>query len=592
LGERREEWIRGIPGSPGIAIGRVFFLDRRRLTVPHYHIEPDAADAECDRLAHAMDNAEEELLAVRARLESDGTDEPLGILDAHMRMVKDPTLVERTRKRIHGELQNAEWALSSSIKEIKAILDGASDDYFRERRSDVDFVGERIMRNLQGLALDQPTQLESAAILIAFDLSPADTAMMHDQPVLGFATDVGGKTSHTAIVARALEIPAVVGLDVITERVGTGDLIVLDGYRGEVVLNPSPFTIRRYERRREVLKQRDALLLRGFDLPAITTDGARIHLSANIELREEVASALSHGAEGIGLYRTEFLYMNRADLPSEDEQYEVYREIVSLVAPRPVTLRTLDLGGDKLPTRLRGGREVGGPMGLRAIRLCLQDPELFRTQLRAMLRASMHGQIRIMFPMISGVDEARKAKAHLATAAHELTQRGVAFQPNVPVGAMIEVPSAVIVADLLAKEVDFFSIGTNDLIQYAMAADRVNETVAYLFRPLHPAVLRLLQRTVEAARQANIAVSMCGEMAGEPQYALILLGLGLHELSMNPGSLPFMKRILRRGARADGERLLEEALRLVTPDEVELLVHDRMQSLFPDIFQEEETTQA
>lgn len=590
MGERKEEWLRGLQASPGIAIGRVFFLDRRKLTVPHYHIELEEVDAEIERLLRAMTRSREQLEEVRERLVGAGGDEPFGILEAHLLMVTDPMLVERTRKRIRDELQNAEWALSNTTKDIKAILDAAEDDYFRERRSDIDFVGERIQRNLLGMALETPEELETASILVAADLSPADTAMMQGQPVLGFATDVGGKTSHTAIVARALEIPAVVGLDVITEKAGTGDLIILDGYRGEVVLNPSPLTIRRYERRREVLRARDVLLQRGQELPAITADGARIQLTANIELKDEVQSALSHGADGIGLYRTEFLFMNRSDLPSEEEQYEAYREIVAMVAPHPVTLRTLDLGGDKLATRMKLTREANSAMGLRAIRLCLHDPELFRTQLRAMLRASNHGRIKIMFPMVSGVGELRDAKAQLELAKNELRARKVTFEAKVAVGVMIEVPSAVIVADQLAAESDFFSIGTNDLIQYALAIDRTNETVAYLYRPLHPAVLRLLDKTARAGQAAKISVSMCGEMASEPLYALILLGLGLDELSMNPGALPVMKRIIRQTTRLQARALVEEALALSTPEEIEVLVQDRMQHLFPEIFQEEETT--
>ena len=415
---------------------------------------------------------------------------------------------------------------------------------------------------------------------------------MRGRPVLGFATDVGGKTSHTAIVARALEIPAVVGLDVVTERAGTGDLVILDGYRGEVVLNPTPATLQRYERRREALKQRDAILARGQDLPAITTDGVQVQLTANIELRDEVPGALAHGAEGIGLYRTEFLYMNRNDLPSEDEQFEAYREIIAMMSPRPVTLRTLDLGGDKLATGVKAMREQNSALGLRAIRLCLHDKVLFGAQLRAMLRASAFGKCRIMFPMVSGVSELRDAKAELELAKVALRTRGVAFDDKVQTGVMIEIPSAVLVADLLAREVDFFSIGTNDLIQYTLAVDRGNETVAYLYRPLHPAVLRLLRTTVVAARAAGISVSMCGEMAGDVQYGLLLLGLGLSELSMNPGALPLMKRIVRGSSRAQGEALLQEALHLTTPDEIELLVAERNRAVFPDLFPDDEPTQA
>jgi phosphotransferase system enzyme I (PtsI) len=590
--ERHEETLRGIPGSPGIAIGKVFLLDRRKVTIPHYHIDPEIVAAENDRLERALHKSTEQLEEIRGKLASTGAREFFSILDAHLLMIRDPLLVEHTRKRISQDFQNAEWALHNTVKEIKSILDAAEDDYFRERRSDVDFVGDRVLRNLQGMALEQPTALDSESIIVAADLSPADTAMMHGQPILGFATDVGGKTSHTAILARALELPAVVGLDSITELAGTGDLIIVDGYRGEVVLNPSPNTLRRYQRRRQVMQERDALLQSGQQLPAVTRDGVRVLLTANIELREEVHSCLSHGADGIGLYRTEFLFMNRSDLPSEEEQFRVYREIVEMVAPRPVTLRTLDLGGDKFASRLPVTRGIDNAMGLRAIRLCLQDTDLFHTQLRAMLRASAYGQVRIMFPMVSGVGELRQARRCVEASAAELRERGMAYDPQVKVGIMIEVPSAAVIADMLAREVDFFSIGTNDLIQYALAIDRVNEAVAYLYRPLHPAVLRLLNRIVQSARDAGISVSMCGEMAGEALYALVLLGLGLHELSMNASALPVMKRLIRESTVAEGRALLSEIMSLPTPEEVEELVHDRMLTLFPEIFEEYEPTHA
>jgi phosphotransferase system enzyme I (PtsI) len=590
VADAQEIWLAGIAGSPGIAIGRVHLLDRRKVTVAHYHVAPEGVAGETERLEAALHRAQEQLEEIRAKLEAQGAREFFAILEAHLLMLRDPLLIERTKKRIQGELQNAEWALQTTVKEIKAILDSASEDYFRERRSDIDFVGDRVLRNLQGKSIEPSTLFEPDAVVVAADLSPADTAMMFGQPVLGFATDVGGKTSHTAIMARAMEIPAVLGLDDITEKAGTGDLVILDGYRGEVVLNPRPETVRRFERRRTVLRERDAFLQSGRELPAVTQDGTRVMLTANIELREEVGSCLKHGAEGIGLYRTEFLFMNRESLPSEEEQYAIYREIASCVAPRPVTLRTLDLGGDKFASRVPAARGVNDAMGLRAIRLCLHDEDLFHTQLTAMLRASAHGQVRIMFPMVSGVGEVRQARGVLRRAQDDLARRGLSFDAQVKVGIMVEVPSAAVIADLLAREVDFFSIGTNDLIQYSLAIDRVNEAVAYLYRPLHPAILRLLQRTVDAGRAAGISVSMCGEMAGDPLYALVLLGLGLTELSMNSLSLPVMKRLIREVTSEQGRELLAEALRLGTPEEVEELVHDRMLTLFPEVFEDYEPT--
>jgi phosphotransferase system enzyme I (PtsI) len=574
--------INGIPASPGIAIGRVFSVDRRRARVPRFHVQPEQVSAELQRLDQAVRESVEQLTAIR---ESLGESEQGLILDTHKMMAQDPTLIDGARVLVKEELLNAEWAVRRMFREISEKM--GSEGFFAERRSDLDEVCDRIVHNLVG---ESPSLLAAQppddAIIVAYDLPTADAAvLLSGGRIKGLVLDFGSKTSHTAILARALEVPAVVGCGQASELARAGDLIAVDGHTGEVLLDPDVAEVRRFEEALQLARSRGKELLEERDLPAQTKDGRCVGLWANIEFPEEVPSVLAHGGEGIGLYRTEFLYLNREELPSEDEHFRAYASILAQMGDRPVTIRTLDLGGDKLPIGHRS-HEANPALGLRAIRFTLRHPQLFRTQLRALWRASARakpGQLRIMLPMIAAVTELREAKQHIAAARAELVAKGVpvAEESCVPVGIMLETPAAALAADRLARECDFFSIGTNDLIQYSLAIDRGNRDVAYLYRPLHLGVLRLIQSAVEGARAAGIEVAMCGEMAGDAAYALVLLALGLDTLSMNPSDIPAVKRVLRSAELRDSRALLDAAMSFSSTDEIERFVHEEMERRFP-----------
>ncbi len=571
--------LTGIPASPGVAIGRVFPVDRRRARVPRYHVQPEAIDGELLRLDTAVKASVEQLSAIRKSL---GEGEQGDILDAHRMMADDPTVLEQAKGLVREELLNAEWAMRRTFRDLSEKL--GNDGYLAERRADLDEVCDRIVHNLIG---ETPLALEAlppeGVILVAYDLATADAAvLLASGRVRGLVTDFGSKTSHTAILARALEVPAVVGAGQCSEIAKAGDLIALDGSTGEVLISPDPDEVRRFQAAGDELKFREASLLDERDLPAVTLDGRRVGMWANIEFPEEVPSVLAHGGEGVGLYRTEFLYLNREELPTEEEHYRAYVSILRQMAGKPVTIRTLDLGGDKLPIGHRS-HEANPAMGLRAIRFTLKHPHLFRTQVRAMLRASPEGNLRIMLPMVAAVSELREAKAQIKAIGEELRKEGVAIAESIPIGIMVETPAAALAADRLARECDFFSIGTNDLIQYALAIDRGNRDVAYLYRPLHLGVLRLIQAAVEGARNAGIEISMCGEMAGDPAYALVLLALGLDTFSMNPADIPPVKRVLRSAYLRDARELLEAAMSFSSVDETERFVHEQMQKRFPQL---------
>lgn len=574
--------LMGLAASPGIVVGRCWPVDRKRVRAPRRRVTVEEIPAEIARFKAALEASDRQLAEVREKVQQLEGAEHTAIIDTHRLMLKDEMLVDEAQRLIREDQINAEWAVKRAIRKIKAAFSELADDYFKERRADVEYVGERIIKNLTGEAAEAPEPPPEGAVIVARDLSPADTALLlHERKVAAFVTDLGTKTSHTAIVARALDVPAVVGVGRLSALADRGDWIIVDGQRGVVVLNPSPGERSDYEAARERWLTQERELMATSQLPATTTDGVRVELDGNIEFAEEVQSLLDHGGEGVGLYRTEFLYMGRSDLPTEDEHYRTYRQILEQLAPRPVTVRTFDLGGDKLPLGVRT-HDDNPALGLRAVRYCLRHPDMFRTQLRGMLRASVHGHLRVMFPMVSGVNELRAAKRFLGEAREELRREGVETRLP-PVGIMVELPSAAIIADRLARECDFFSIGTNDLIQYTMAIDRQNKDVAYLYRPLHLAVLRTLKLVCDAGRQAGIPVSMCGEMAGEPLFVLVLLGLGMTELSMNGGSIPLVKRVVRQASAADGRRLVERLLELTAADEIEREVRSEMGLRFPGL---------
>jgi phosphotransferase system enzyme I (PtsI) len=471
-----------------------------------------------------------------------------------------------------------------TVDQYKKLFDKVEDDYLRGRFSDIQYVGQLVIRNLLGGKREVISDINKGVIVIASDLSPADTAQMMIHKVLGFATDMGGRTSHTAIVAQSIEIPAVVGLEYITKVVGTNDDVIIDGASGLVIVHPDPEILNRYEeKRRHFLELRDDFLQYAL-LPATTKDQKRVEIGGNIEFVEEIPSAVSHGAEGIGLYRTEFIYINREDLPTEEDHFQIYRQVVESQGIAWSTIRTFDLGGDKFFSNPKLAKEMNPQMGLRAIRFCLKEVEMFKTQLRAIIRASAYGKVRVLFPMISGLEEILQAKRIFNDVKADLLAQGVPMGNDIEIGVMIEVPSAVIIADALAREVDFFSIGTNDLIQYVLAIDRINERVTYLYEPLHPAVLQLIKQTVEAGHRAGIPVAMCGEMAGEPMYGMILLGLELDELSMNPTLIPRVKKIIRETTVQESKELLQQVMTFNSAVEIREYVEKTMKKMFPGEF--------
>jgi phosphotransferase system enzyme I (PtsI) len=576
---------RGAGASPGIAIGRAYVVDRRKLKVPKHHVSAEDIDVEVARFRAAIAESDTQLERIKNKLVAREGEDHFHILEAHQLMLHDEHIVDETIRRIREDRINAEWALRRTVESIKQVFDQIEDDYFRERRSDIDFVGDRILRNLLGEE-EGPMAPPPDAVVVAYDLTPADTSHLHRAAIAAMVTDAGGKTSHTAIIARAHEIPAVVGLEDVTSVVGNGDLVIVDGTEGLVIVNPEPASVSTYRARARREAAIGEALLANRDLPAETIDGHRIHLLANVDVIEELEGARAHGAEGVGLFRSEFLFMNRPDVPDEDEHYHYARAVVELMAGNATTFRTFDLGGDKSgPAGTSLIREANPALGLRSIRICLSSAgrPLFLAQLRGLLRASAHGPLRIMFPMVSGVAEVREAKAAVEECKEELRARGEPFDPAVKVGVMIEMPSAALVADLVAPEVDFFSIGTNDLIQYTLAIDRVNEHVSYLYRPLHPAILRLVRYVADAARDHRVPVAMCGEMAGDPLFSLILIGLGLEELSMNAVAIPFIKSVIRASTMTESQKLANQALLLATPEEIEALVKTHMKRFSEDV---------
>jgi phosphotransferase system enzyme I (PtsI) len=574
--ERKEMRRSGLGVSPGIAFGRAYLIGRDTLKAPRHHIEPDDVDTEVARLYKAIAASDKQLAKIKERLASENESD-YHIITAHQLMLHDEHLVGAAVGYIRDELINAEWGLRRAVDDIAGVFDRMEDVYLRERRSDVEFVFERVLRTLLGREVG-PVLPPPDAIVVAYDLSPADTAQLHKAAVAGLITDAGGKTSHTAIIARAHEIPAVVGLETITEIVETDDLLLIDGGSGVVIVNPTAATVAEYrdEQRRQVAA--GAVLHAMRDLPANTQDGTEIVLLCNIDGQDEIDDALDYGAMGVGLFRTEYLFMGQADPPDEERHYQSAVEVLRKLDGRPATIRTYDLGADKLAPFLEAAalEEANPALGLRSIRLCLSQlgRHLFKVQLRGLLRASAHGPLKIMFPMISGIAELRAAKAVVDEVKLELQQDGLAFDENVKLGIMIEMPSAALSADFLAQECDFFSIGTNDLIQYTMAVDRGNEYVSYLYEPLHPALLRLLREVARAAHSTKIPVTVCGEMAGEPMIAPVLIGLGIRELSMSAVSVPEVKAMIRATKVSEAEALVQRVDQMATAAEVRAMVSD------------------
>jgi len=539
-----ERIFQGMPVAPGIAEGIVMIHLQEEEVVPFRDIPESELDAEVARFEAALLATRKELLELQERLSKSAGSGDACIFDAHLLVLEDPSLIDEVNRGIRTEKYNAEFVFQGVAHRFIKTLSAIEDAYLRERALDLEDVARRIVRHLLGKSGQRLSGHDRNHIIVADELTPSDTATLNRENVAGFITEKGSKTSHTAIMARSLGIPAVVGLQGICDELENGNVILIDGYSGKIFLNPTPETLAGYQHIAEEKEHIEEGLETIREWNSITLDGRHITLSANIELPEELDDVASCGAEGIGLYRTEFLYFNRTVPPDEEEQYRLYRQVAERIAPQSVIIRTLDIGGDKPTECLEIGQEENPFLGCRAIRYCLRNPEIFKTQLRAILRAAVHGNLRMMFPMISGREELLHAKALLEEAMGELRARGEIFQADIELGIMIEVPSAAIIADLLAREVKFFSIGTNDLLQYLMAADRGNERIAHLHDPAHPAVTRLLKNVIDAAHAAGIWVGVCGELAGDIEFTPLLLGLGVDELSASAALVPRIKKAI------------------------------------------------
>jgi len=570
--------LQGIGVSPGIVIGKALLVERGKIEISTYPVNSKKEiEKEISTLLNAMDATRDQLLETKENIQKKGYKEAIFIINAYLMILEDKMLIEETINYIRKEKVNAAWALKNTLKNLQKVFSEIEDNYLRERKNDVDYVVKKILYNLT--SRKKPTDMKKVVekvIIASHDLSPTDTLHLDLDKVLGFVTDIGGKTSHTAIMARALEIPAVIGLKTATEQIKDGDIIVTDGVSGSVIINPTKKVFDGYLEKKEKYHHLETELLKFKPLPSETSDGHEVKLLANIEITGELPSIIHHGAEGIGLYRTEFLYLDKAKPPTEEDHFQTYRKVIEKISPYSTTIRTFDLGGDKFISPLSKSKALNPVMGLRAIRFCLREVEFFKTQIRAILRASALGKVRILFPMISGMEEIFQINDIISDVKDELKAKEVAFDPKIEVGAMIETPSAAIIADLLAKEVDFFSIGTNDLIQYILAIDRVNEHVAYLYKPLHPSILRMIKRTVEAAHAAGIKVTMCGEMAGEIFYAPILLGFGIDELSMNALSILKVKKVIRSFTYQESQQIVDKILTFNTAKNVESFLQKKI----------------
>jgi phosphotransferase system enzyme I (PtsI) len=571
--------LKGIPASGGIAIGPAYLWTKEEFVIPRQGIADEQIAVQIQIFEEALIKTRREILDLQKKIADEMGQSEAEIFDAHLLILEDRTIIEEVISRLKKEKLIAAYIFQDVLKRYVQVFLTIEDEYLKERVSDINDVGRRILRNLLGKSAKHFEELQEKVILVSYDLSPSDTASMHKKNIMAFVTNIGGKTSHTAIMAKSMEIPAVVGLELASFKIKTGDILIVDGASGLVFVNPESETLGEYRKEEAVLRNITKRFILLKDQPALTLDGKRVAIAANIELPDEIPSIIDHGAEGIGLYRTEFFYMNRADIPSEEEHYKAYKFVAEAVNPHSVIIRTLDLGGDKFLSHLEVPREMSPFLGWRAIRFCLARPDMFKTQLRAVLRASAHGRLKLMYPMISGIEELRQANILLRECKNELRSSGMPFDESIELGAMIEVPSAAMTVDILAKEVDFFSIGTNDLIQYSIAVDRSNEKVAYLYEPAHLGVLRLIQSIIDAGHKANIWVGMCGEMAGDPAFTLILLGLGLDEFSMPSIMIPEIKHIIRSVTLPQAQGIANSALSFSTAKEVGDFVHQKMKEL-------------
>ncbi|MFB6802770.1 phosphoenolpyruvate--protein phosphotransferase [Peribacillus butanolivorans] len=558
--------ISGIAASNGIAIAKAYRLIEPELSVEKRSIEN--VEAEISRFKEAIQKSTVELKVIRDKAEQDLGADKAAIFDAHLLVLADPELITPIQDKIQSENVNAEFSLHETASMFITMFEQMDNEYMKERAADIRDVTKRVLSHLLGVHIPNPSMIAEEVIIIAEDLTPSDTAQLNPVYVKGFTTDIGGRTSHSAIMARSLEIPAVVGAKSVTDSIVNGDLIIVDGLKGEVHINPTPELVKRYEEAQDAYALQKAEWAKLVHEQTVTQDGHHVELAANIGTPKDLEGVRQNGGEGIGLYRTEFLYMGRNDFPSEEEQFEAYKTVLEGMAGKSVVVRTLDIGGDKELPYLQLPKEMNPFLGYRAIRLCLNEQEIFRTQLRALLRASIYGDLKIMFPMIATLSEFREAKAILGEVKQELLDNGVQVAEKIEVGIMVEIPSTAVMADIFAKEVDFFSIGTNDLIQYTMAADRMNERVSYLYQPYNPAILRMVKMVIDAAHKEGKWAGMCGEMAGDEVAIPILIGMGLDEFSMSATSILKARSLISHLSLDDMKKLSQDVLVMDTNDKV------------------------
>jgi len=584
--QKGEKILRGIAVSDGVCRGKILVLHRTHHIIARREISAGEVAGETDRFEKALVQTRQQILEVQRKVVENLGAKEADIFEAHLLMLEDNALVGEVIRLIKEEKVNAEYAFHSVAERYAEALLAANDEYLRERVSDMRDLTSRVLDNLLEVkdALDLH-HLTEPCILVSHDLSPSTTAQLNKQFVLGFATDIGGKTSHTAIMARSLGIPAIVGLQTASQELDSGDYALLDGYSGTIIVNPTDQTLFEYGQLAKIKASLDEKLREIRSQPAVTLDGKPIHLSANIEDQNDIEAVIANGAEGVGLFRTEYLFINRDRLPTEEEQYQAYRKAATALKPQPVIIRTLDLGGDKFASHLQLAQEMNPFLGWRAIRFCLAQPELFRAQLRAILRASAEGNVKMMYPMISGLDELKQANDIVEKCKAELRAENVPFDDKIEIGVMIEIPSAALIADALATQSKFFSIGSNDLIQYTLAADRTNEKVSHLYEPTHPAIVRLIKMTVDAAHHHGIKANVCGEIAGDPVLAPLLIGLGVDELSTAPTVVAQVKYMIRRLKLTEAHALADFALQCESPSEIYARCQTFAREAAPSLFE-------
>lgn len=580
-----ETILKGVGGSPGVAVGSVHRLNAEEVEHTEQLLLAREIPAEIARFKASVRATHRQISAIQRNVRRSVRQYDANIFDMHKMVLEDPAFYEEIIRCVRDDRLTAETAVKVVTTRYGKMLSAVEDEYLRERVSDIRDVARRVLANLAGKTTHALDELRQPGIVVSVDLSPSETATLNRSLVLGFATDLGSATSHTAIMAKALGIPAVVGLGNVAERVENGDRILIDGTEGVVIINPSAETLKKYNKLERKRKTVQVGLSQLRNQPAETKDGHRVMISANMELLDEVGEVKKYGAEGVGLFRSEYLYIARQDLPSEIEQLTAYRAVASELAPQPVIIRTVDLGGDKFASALKLPQEINPFLGFRAIRFCLAQPAIFKVQLRAILRASAYGKVKIMYPMISNVNEVIRANSILEECKDELRAEGMAFDNDIEVGVMIEIPSAALTADIIARHVSFFSMGTNDLVQYTLAVDRVNDRVSYLYEPTHPAVLRLMKTTIDAGHGHKIWVGLCGQMGGDPLMTPLLLGLGVDELSMAPASVPAVKDMIRSLTMAQARKLARSALTAESSAEVLQHCHDLTAKVAPEILE-------